>query len=201
MDQLNIKELRNVKNVTVYKIIGGEYDTLASYNAGCQPSHDATDWSAIYTQFQRDHVLGTLPYHWERSTHATLIAITFTSVDIVVIIGSLMHDSRISGEEKATAIKQRLQIQGEEPLMETLGKRRMVALIPETEDEWELVVPHQLLDNLEYSERIVARFQRHAAMPITSGWQREGSKVWEPWREEVDAFVESIPDLDMDWTP
>ena len=41
-----------------------------------------------------------------------------------------------------------------EPLMETLGRQGKVALVRETEEEWELVIPHDLLAALSTSERV-----------------------------------------------
>jgi hypothetical protein len=114
--------------------------------------------------------------------------------------GPLMHDGSVSGKEKAAVIKELLNMDMKEPLMEKLGKQCKAALIRETQDEWELVVPHNLLDQLEYSERVVARFQRHATMPITHRWQQVPTGIWEVWRDEVDVS-EFIPDLNLSWLP
>jgi hypothetical protein len=172
-EQINVKELKNVKSVTVYKIVGGEFDSLVvSFNWRCQQSHATrTDWSALYTQFKRQYVLGTLPYRCERTTHATLLEITFENVNILSIEGALMQDSSVDGRSKAAVIKQLLNVNPNEVLMETIRKRNNVSPIPETEDECELVIPHDLLDVLEHSERVVARF-RKGMLPcqlLTSG--------------------------------
>jgi hypothetical protein len=49
-----------------------------------------------------------------------------------------MHDSSVDGRSKAAVIKQLLNTNPNELLMETVSKRINVTLIPETEDQWEL---------------------------------------------------------------
>ena len=77
------------RGVTVYKVLAGSDSTLAEYNDGCIAAN-GKDWQALYTQFQSDHVLGTVPYRWEKEgvREARLIAITFDELDIVVLDGA-----------------------------------------------------------------------------------------------------------------
>ena len=185
------------RGVTVYKVLAGGDATLAAYNDGCITANGAANnWQALYTQFQRDHVLGTVPYRWEQEgvREARLVAITFDELDIVVLDGPLMHHGSISGGAKAAAAKEALGIAASAPLMAALGERRQVALVRETEKEWELVVPHALVSHLRYSERSVARFQRHPRMPITHLWCAEGDGNWRRWSEEAVA-PDCVPDL------
>ena len=73
-----------------------------------------------------------------RAYYATLLEITFENVNILSIEGAFMQDSSVDGRNKAAVIKQLLNINPNEVLMETVRKRINVSLIPETEDEWEL---------------------------------------------------------------
>merc|ERR1712217_223964 len=113
-------------------------------------------------------------------------------------MGSLFHDGSISGEAKARAIKSQLCIDMNASLMTALGKQGKVALVRETEDEWELVIPHELLPELEFSEHPVARFRKHTQMQITRSWCEEGND-WERWEEGMSP--ECINNLDMSWLP
>ena len=130
------------------------------------------------------------------SAISIVLEITFENVNILSIEGACIHDSSVDGRSKAAVIKQLININPNELLMETVGKRNNVALIPEAEDEWELVIPHDLPDVLEHSERVVARFQKHATMSITHKWHR-GAGGWESWQDDDDAISDIIPDLEV----
>mmetsp|Transcript_65592 Transcript_65592/g.122283 ORF Transcript_65592/g.122283 Transcript_65592/m.122283 type:complete len:253 (-) Transcript_65592:9-767(-) len=196
------------RSVTIYKVIAGLEGSLLSYNEEQQALHhdeagDAQpkqllDWRALYTQFQRKHVLGTVPYRWDKGfMDATLVSATFDNLDIVVLEGDMMHDGSVSGKEKALAVKRLLGLDEEVALMEMLGTQGKVALVKETDDEWELVIPHELLAKLKFIEHRVAHFKRHAALPITHRWRLAANDAWEAWNDEVEP--ESIPDADMSW--
>ena len=208
--------------VTVYKVVaGGEGASLAAYNAcaGGAAAHDSLDgdgslqhqeWRALYTQFQREHVLGTIPYRWEsEAKQASLVAATFDALDVVVLEGALLHDGGVSGAEKARALKEHLSLDATQPLMAALGARGKVALVRETATEWELVIPHCLLAELAFTERVVARFRRHPRMPVTQRWcpcgagdeGGVGGSKWEDWLEGCESarLREAVPDLDTAW--
>ena len=206
--------------VTVYKALAGATATLAEYNARCVAAHGGEanqqplgqrEWGALYTQFKRDHVLGTVPYRWNDpdTREARLVAATFEVLDVVVIDGPLMHSGAVSGAEKAAAVKRLLGIDAASALMPTLGERGQAALVRETADEWELVLPHALLasSSLGYSERGVARFRRHRAMPVTHEWMVEGDAAgWCAWDDGHGRGVEAAlagcaPDLGLPWLP
>lgn len=218
----------HAKNVTVYKALAGQGATLASYNEACeaathdQPEAEAArslerqEWRGLYTQFAAAHVLGTVPYRWEKegTTHARLVAVTFEELEMVVLDGPLFHDGTISGGKKAMAVKAQLGMDPTKPLMAALGERGQVVLVRETADEWELVFPHALLPRLCFSERGVAVFAKHPRMPVTQRWRQEvavvvgrdgargeeGVRSWSPWREDK-KVLEGVPDLDMAWLP
>ena len=106
--QVTCREL-HAKNVKLYKVTHGAC-TLLEYNSAHKDDLDGTDslqhaeWRALYTQFQADHVLGTVPYRWEKGhAEAVLIEATLASVDIVEIDGPILHDGSVSGGEKAAA--------------------------------------------------------------------------------------------------
>ena len=196
--------VRCVTSITVYKVLAGRDTTLALYNDECnvqaQDSVDTLpqtqDWKALYTQFRREHVLGTVPYRWEKDTEAHLVAITFSDLEVVVLDGPLLYDAAVSGSVKATAIKATLGIVEQLPLMAALGERGQAALVRETEQEWELIIPHELLKHLRYSERSVARFRCHPRMPVTHRWQRPDEGHWREWKDELThEIVSQIPDL------
>lgn len=185
-DALTVTQL-HASDVRIYKALAGSDPSLKAYNDECVASHDdrvelqRREWRALYTQFQREHVLGTVPYRWDHGlTEAAVVAVTFEALDVVVLDGRIFHDGSVSGAEKATAVKAALGIDAAAPLMEALGAQRKVALVRETATEWELVIPHGLLARLRASERVVARFKRHAQLPITRSWCEEGG-AWEPW--------------------
>ena len=203
--QVTCREL-HAKNVKLYKVTHGVC-TLLEYNSAHKDDLDGTDslqhaeWRALYTQFQADHVLGTVPYRWEKGhAEAVLIEATLASVDIVEIDGPILHDGSVSGGEKAAAVKEKLGLPAAEPLMEALGRLGKTALVRETEDEWELIVPHALLDKLSLTERVVARFRKHPNMSITHTWRAESdvSGMWHAW-VEGSTRPACVTDLDMSW--
>jgi len=202
---LSIREIR-ATNVKIYKATGGstkliEYNDIQKDDLDGSYSKQHAEWRALYTQFQCEHVLGTVPYRWEKEhTEATLVEATFTSpLQIVVIDGPMFHDGSVSGADKAAAVKAALGLSPSDPLMVELGRRGKVALVRETEEEWELIVPHALLNSLPFTERIVCRFRRHPAMQITHRWRDElDGAVWEKWEEGV-TRPKCIPDLSMGW--
>eukprot|EP00964_Phaeocystis_antarctica_P129139 scaffold93009_cov60-Phaeocystis_antarctica.AAC.2 len=168
------------------------------------------EWRALYTQSQREHVLGTIPYRWEsEAKQASLVAATFDALDVVVLEGALLHDGGVSGAEKARALKEHLSLEATQPLMAALGARGKVALVRETATEWELVIPHCLLAELAFTERVVARFGRHPRMPVTHRWcpcgagdeGGVGGSKWEDWLEGCESarLREAVPDLDTAW--
>ena len=152
-------------------------------------------------------MLGTVPYRWEKGhSEARLVAVTFEELEIVVLEDERLHDAGMSGEQKAAMVKKKLGILEEEPLLEALGKRRQVALVRETESEWELIIPHDLLPTLPFQERGIARFRRHPQMPVISHWTREmsdmsGDMSDMPWQsgDDLSQLESFLPDLDMSW--
>ena len=177
------------------------------------------EWKALYQQFKALHVLGTVPYRWESKTcaytHAQLVEVHFDSLDVILLDGPLLHDGRVGAHEKAGAVKTHLGL-GKMPVLEAsadaersgllmheIGRLGKAALVRETEDEWELLVPHCLLPRLRFSETIIARWRRHRTLPISTHWlnasltQETGVDCWEAWDDSLEPPC--IPDLEMPW--
>lgn len=208
-------EVVQASGVSVYKVIADEAGTLRGYNSRIVAAPDAgekgqQEWRGLYTQFKREHALGTIGYRWDRGHKvARLIRATFDEdLSIVVLDGPMTYAGGISGIEKAKAAKELLGIDPELPLLAALGERRQVCLVRETEDEWELVIPHELLPHLSLSETGVARFEKHQSWPTTHRWQieeqsgegsRDSDSPWSRWDDDVPPARASalIPDLDL----
>mmetsp|Transcript_11988 Transcript_11988/g.13109 ORF Transcript_11988/g.13109 Transcript_11988/m.13109 type:complete len:105 (-) Transcript_11988:132-446(-) len=83
--------------------------------------------------------------------------------------------------------------------MHELGKSGKAALVRETEEEWELLIPHCLVPQLRFSEKLMARWRRHKSWPESSHWcdmtQPVGSDIWDVWHDSLQ--VPSIPDLEI----
>mmetsp|Transcript_16853 Transcript_16853/g.33555 ORF Transcript_16853/g.33555 Transcript_16853/m.33555 type:complete len:239 (-) Transcript_16853:228-944(-) len=207
-------------DVTVYKVVAGGGDTtLSAYNDSCRRGHcpgpgpsAPDDWGGcVYTQFSAIHALGTIPYRWDRGhDEARLVSAALAApLDVVVADGPSMHDGRVAGTPKATSLKKALGIDPGVPLMDALAVRRQVLMVRETEDWWELLFPHALLENLVYGERGVALFQRHPkGLPLTHRWRIEGvgriaadgdqQERWRVWHDEEDTAL-CVPDLGIEW--
>lgn len=204
---LSAVRVEKLSGVSVYKLIDAESGgTLQSYNESVGKNARKLDWSGLYTQFGRAHVLGTIPYRWEAGHfEALLIRATFDELDAAVFTGAVFHDGSVPGETKAALAKELLGINSnidiDTPLIESLGRKGQVALVCECANEWELVIPHGLLENLRYSETVVARFRRHKQLPVTDSWCREekedddDDKRWK--RAPMDSEPHWIPDLEV----
>ena len=199
IDDVSITEIR-ASDLSAYKVVPDSDGSLVGYNSIC--SHGTkppTDWSAMYLQFQSDHVLGTVPYRWERGhTNAKLVEVTFHDLlTVVVIDGPIIYDGTISGKEKATRIKQLMGNDVSLPLMEYLGKQGKMAAIRGTEHEWELIISHSLLSTLSFTKTEVALFERHSRMPVTHR-RRDSNQTWHAWIDTSDAD-NHIRNLSTDW--
>ena len=193
MESISLEE-RVVTNLTAYKILGSPWsiskisETLREITSrDMSGSHDKSqpsDWAALYLQFRVDHVLGTLPYRWEPKSYtwesvesvsyqeAALIRVSFTApLCVVVMRGALLSDGSLSGKDKADIIKKELGIPLELPLMDGMGERGKCAAVEETEGEWELVIPHSLLRNIQVQEEELVQFMKHAQFPVTKCWR------------------------------
>ena len=139
-DDISIRHLHDVKGVSIYKVLaGGESETLASYNEAVTKSAaerdeldgkgslQHQDWRGMYTQMLPEHVLGTVPYRWEKAgellhEEAILIEATFEKLEVVILEHPLFIDASVDGKTKAVIAKKALGIDEDALLMEGLGK-------------------------------------------------------------------------------
>ena len=99
---------------------------------------------------------------------AILIEATFEKLDVVILEHPLFIDDSVDGKTKAVIAKKALGIDEDALLMEGLGKMGKCAVIWETPEEPELIIPHALLEGpLKFTEQPVMRFKRHRDMPMT----------------------------------
>jgi len=175
-------------------------------------NNNVNDWRGLYTQFRRDHALGTVPYRWEDDscTEAALVQVTIHSpIDVVVLEGSVWHEGAVSGSAKAQIAKGLLSIAAVQPLVDALGASGRALLVKETDDEPELVISHEFFARLDFSETRIAFFRRHPARPVTDRWRLETAASagdndrlasWKRWSDDEcdrrqDAVLMTIPDL------
>ena len=203
--QKNDLEIREVHldEIKVYKILSG-CSTLVAYDSllrrrrmerDQQRSLEEQEWAGIYTQLERPHVLGTLPYRWDRGAmEATLVEVTLRNIDVLVLDGDLMHRNDLKGGEKACAVKLKLGIDRVTPLVEAIGRKGQLIAVKETQDEWEMVLPHSILKSLEVKERVLGKFCRHETKPVVSKWAPHG-KDWQDYFgcDEPESLVSLVP--------
>jgi len=194
---------QTLQNLRIYKVVANE-DSMFDYVKNCAlqdtldgvGSNQRPDWRALYTQFLHDHTIGTVPYRWNRFKMATLLEVTFKTLDVVILDGSIFFDGKISGDQKAQAVKELMKLDLNAPLMATLGEAGLCALVRETEDEWELIVPHNLFAKLSFTEKVIMQFQKHDKYPLTESWKLPNG----PWRcFENDFDASTLPDLPIDF--
>eukprot|EP00913_Durusdinium_trenchii_P020327 g19096.t1 len=187
------------EELQVYKVLGTE-ESLLEYNAHASRfarPPDWNDWKAMYTQFDLEHTLGTVPYRWEQQnqegedyTHANLVKVSFAKpLPVVLASGPAFWDAALPGRRKAELVKEALSLKMEElktarnrsvnrsePLMVELGRQQKALLMQETEAEWELIFSHEHLAALEQHSELVCTFHRSSQWPITATWQRPGDE-------------------------
>uniref|UniRef100_A0A0G4F5I1 Uncharacterized protein n=1 Tax=Chromera velia CCMP2878 TaxID=1169474 RepID=A0A0G4F5I1_9ALVE len=111
--------------ITIYKAVGEEL-SLAEYNAATRSNFQSDgdedwdrDWSAMYTQFQKSHCLGTVWYRWEderpcgEGVHeeARLMQVTFrVPIKVVICSGPVFYRGDVDGATKANIVKERLRL-------------------------------------------------------------------------------------------
>ncbi|CAK9045391.1 Hypothetical protein SCF082_LOCUS25650, partial [Durusdinium trenchii] len=143
-DDVRIEEFTLApEELQVYKVLGTE-ESLLEYNAHASRfarPPDWNDWKAMYTQFDLEHTLGTVPYRWEQQnqegedyTHANLVKVSFAKpLPVVLASGPAFWDAALPGRRKAELVKEALSLKMEEPLMVELGRQQKALLMQETE--------------------------------------------------------------------
>lgn len=199
---------RTLRGLKAYKVLGDDMTLTGMLDAAWdlddldgRGSLQHPEWQALYMQFQGGHTLGTVPYRWESQVkdykEAQLLEVTFEVVQVLIFSGDVLHDASLSGADKACIAKRAAGIEGD-LLMESLGRQGKVALVKESEEEWELLVPHCLLPRLRFQEQVLVRWRRHSQMPVTASWcnmrSPGGEERWRA-RTDDDSELACLPDL------
>lgn len=66
----------------------------------------------------------------------------------------------IDGAEKAVKLKELLGLDATKPLMDQLGDQSKILLCLETTAEWELVIPHSMLDQARFDAEQCVEFYK-----------------------------------------
>lgn len=101
-------------------------------------------------QLNLQHAVETTGYRWNRFQECLLCELDI-ECDAILITDSMMGRFDVSGAEKAAFLKGLLQI-SEGFLLEELGKRNLCMLCLESPNEFELIVPHALIDRVVRDE-------------------------------------------------
>mmetsp|Transcript_62329 Transcript_62329/g.193170 ORF Transcript_62329/g.193170 Transcript_62329/m.193170 type:complete len:214 (+) Transcript_62329:132-773(+) len=186
-----------LNDVEVFKCLGNE-ETLEEYSAA-HPPRVSGDWSAVYTQLNAPHALGTVGYRWDTGYGlARLVRARIPRVRAAVVDAPWMPDGAVAGGAKAAALRVALGLPEDgRPLMDGLGERGQVLVCRETPDQWELVVPTSMVTSLDLQQRAVCEL-RPNRYGMTGEWRRreEGEgESWGPWRrfDELEALREVEP--------
>ena len=141
---IHIVELTLDKGISLYKCVGHQH-RLEDYMSD-HPPRVSGDWSALYTQLNCPHSLGTVGYRWDAGYETANVLHVSIAAPIQCIIADapFFVDGSKSGEEKATLLRDALELPGDVPLMNAIGEQGKVLVCRETETQWEMVLPHTL---------------------------------------------------------
>ncbi len=162
---------------TVFKVIGN-VEGVAAYVRSSSSSRTggSSDWSALYAQFNAQNALETAGYRFEVFKEVLLIEVEI-ECSAVIERDEIMSKMDVSGLQKATFLKEKLDIPNGELLMEALGKRGLCLICLESQNEYELVIPHLLMDAVLKKETTIYRF-RPNEFGSTGFYKREGEDQW-----------------------
>ena len=173
--------------LVAYKLVGTEASIREYFCGSCthgdphEPSAQAdvrqrSDWSALYTQFTMPHSINTVSYRFEVGyAYATLLRaeIDTSAFDVYLVddgSSNEMADSSITGAIKAQRIKELLGIPADTLLMDEMGRRRALLICRETANEFELIIPQELVQDTTNSifsrEEIVSRFKPNSYLAL-----------------------------------
>jgi len=197
LEPLQVVEL-SLTGVTICKCIGDE-QTMRDYFQKSKPQV-TSDWSAIYTQFDMPHSLGTVGYRWDAGyqTANVMQAPVTSGLRCVVVDAPWMCDGSIQSDAKAAAVRLALGLSDSEPLMDAIGQRGMVLVCRETEMQWEMVIPHTLglerVIGCEQQVMMQLRPNQYGSTGQVRSWDAEQLELT-PWRrfDENEALVEVRP--------
>lgn len=192
VDNVCVRYISPSAHISVYKVVGDEMSIFDYYSTTANGL--PTDWSAMYFQFSAEHALGTLGYRWDQGySCATLIRLNIRPVEVIVVSGDIFCRHDISGEVKASILKRQLAMETSEVLMKALGQRNICLCCQESTSEWELIVPHKMLDVLELTEEVFCQYECNG-LGGTRRMRKMSESKWDSWeRFNEPVEVMSLP--------
>merc|ERR1712000_538731 len=191
----------NLPNNYFFKVIGDE-ENICDYHCARAPQTTTTttlnDWSAFYFQLNETHACGTLAYRYDQGYEiASLMKTKFNvgtnNIKMIFISDFFLSDETVSGEDKAKRIKLSLGLNINEPLMKQFGEKNWILCCRESNDEWELVVPHNLIHKEFFvDQQTVTQFKSNSFG--ATGFRRRGrSGEWERFDDNDIAASVNVP--------
>jgi len=181
--------------VTVFKCTNEER-TIKAYTEQQQPKV-TTDWSAIYFQLDRAHAIGTASYRWDRGcTHACIVKGTLHRVNAILVRAAWMSDPHIAGARKAEAVKKALGLEEDAtPLVDCLAQNGYIMICPETEDQWEVLISHSLVNRVQFLQEEVVMELKPNKWGCTGTYQTGvgPDAAWRPYQESMALVKEPLP--------
>ncbi len=86
--------------------------------------------------------------------------------DIIKINNAISY-SNLTGYEKASWIKKKFNINEDELLIKWLEKNNKMIMIEEFENHHELIIPQDLIKDINFTEKIICVFEKSNRYPIT----------------------------------
>ena len=83
-----------------------------------------------------------------------LVEVNFEILMSLFFKGDLKHRNEVKGGEKAYAVKLKLEWINL-PLGGDIFRKGQLLAVKETQEEWEIVLPHNILTSLELTERVL----------------------------------------------
>lgn len=132
------------------------------------------DWAGLYAQLSVPAAVNYLPNQWTRGAEsACLLSVrTRTPVSVIVCPHKWMGDTAVSSAEKAARVRRLLlaeinvAVRDDKPLLAGLGELGF-ALAAIDADEFELVVPHNLVTRFAFD--VVATVTQYEKCRYTTG--------------------------------
>eukprot|EP00959_Pyramimonas_sp_CCMP1952_P420190 8801099-Pyramimonas_sp.AAC.1 len=204
--------------LVVYKLVGSEAGILDYYTSCARggrsrpvvQAHDGarTDWSALYTQFTMPHSINTASYRFEAGYAQANLAraeIDSSAFSVYLVNDSSSYDMAnpsIQSSVKADRIKELLHIPQSSLLMDELGKWRSMLICRESAKEFELIIPHQLLQDPTTSiflrEEIVSSFKPNTYMALARRQDGESGEWYDFDYTEVAKMDNDPPQFIVD---
>mmetsp|Transcript_27826 Transcript_27826/g.54720 ORF Transcript_27826/g.54720 Transcript_27826/m.54720 type:complete len:217 (+) Transcript_27826:57-707(+) len=142
MERPFISEI-TLPKLDLFKVVGDQ-SNLSAY-ASAHPPRVSGPWTAVYTQLNKPHSLGTVPYRWDMGySIAKLLRIRLIDCKVLIVDAPWMPDGSVNGGEKANAVSEALCApKGDAQGLADIVHQRFGALLccRETEDQWEVLLP------------------------------------------------------------